>query len=200
MFTIINETSFTQIINKSEFICYLFPVKTLDEVNNFLTLTRKKHFDATHNCYAYILGVENPYYKASDDGEPSQTAGVVILDALRKNNLTNVLAIVTRYFGGIKLGSGGLIRAYSSSTSKAIEEANIIEIIKKVTLKIETDYLLINAIQKALENYELASKVFTDKIVLSYIIPLQEKDDILSKLVTITKNKLKYEIIDNHSL
>ncbi len=108
------------IINKSVFICHLIPVTSIDEVNENLQMYRKKYYDATHNCYAYILGDKMDIQKCSDDGEPSKTAGAPILDALKKSEYTNILAIVTRYFGGILLGAGGLIRAYSDSTSSCI--------------------------------------------------------------------------------
>ena len=110
------------IIDKSRFITTLYPVKNVDEVNDLLSKIRKKYYDATHNCYAYIIDNGN-IQKCSDDGEPSKTAGYPMLDVLKKNDLTNVLAITTRYFGGIKLGAGGLIRAYSSSVSTALKDA-----------------------------------------------------------------------------
>ncbi len=112
----------TIVIDKSKFITTIYPVETLDEVNLLLAAARKKYYDATHNCYAYIIDNGN-IQKCSDDGEPSKTAGYPMLDVLKKNDLTNVLAITTRYFGGIKLGAGGLIRAYSSSVSTALKDA-----------------------------------------------------------------------------
>lgn len=112
----------TIIIDKSKFITTIYPVETIEEINNILQATNKKYYDATHNCYAYIIDNGN-IQKCSDDGEPSKTAGYPMLDVLKKNNITNVLAITTRYFGGIKLGAGGLIRAYSSSVSETLKEA-----------------------------------------------------------------------------
>lgn len=113
----------TIIINKSEFITHIYRVDNIDEINLILDNTRKKYYDATHNCYAYILGDNQDIQKQSDDGEPSKTAGFPMLDVLKKNELTNVLAITTRYFGGILLGAGGLVRAYSSSVSEALKNA-----------------------------------------------------------------------------
>ena len=121
MYTINKIYQEKQEIKKSEFICTIHPVSNIDEINEILKDTRKKYYDATHNCYAYILGDKGEIVKCSDDGEPSQTAGVVILETLRKNELTNILAVVTRYCGGIKLGAGGLVRVYASSTSLAIQ-------------------------------------------------------------------------------
>lgn len=111
----------TIIIDKSKFITTLYPVDTVEEANEILAVARKKYYDATHNCYAYVIDNGN-IQKCSDDGEPSKTAGFPMLDVLKKNDLTNILAITTRYFGGIKLGAGGLIRAYSSSVSSALKD------------------------------------------------------------------------------
>ena len=96
-------------------------MNSIEEVEEKLAYVRKKHYDARHNCYAYILGDNQEIQKASDDGEPSKTAGAPMLDVLKKNNMTNILAIVTRYFGGILLGAGGLVRAYSSSVSECLK-------------------------------------------------------------------------------
>ena len=140
MNTIKEKVRTTQTINKSEFICTLIPIKDYEDSQNKLASIRKEFYDATHNCYAIIWGENGEYSKFSDDGEPSQTAGVVIHNVLKQNELTNVLAIVTRYFGGIKLGAGGLVRAYSSSTALAVKEAIITKIIKISTLEIKTNY------------------------------------------------------------
>lgn len=110
----------TIIIDKSKFITTIYPINTVEQANEILVMVRKKYYDATHNCYAYIVDHGN-IQKCSDDGEPSKTAGFPMLDVLKKNDLTDVLAITTRYFGGIKLGAGGLIRAYSSSVSSALK-------------------------------------------------------------------------------
>ena len=130
---LINETYInTIIISKSEFITRLFRVNNIDEVNKNLAETRKKHYDASHNCYAYILGDNAEIEKCSDDGEPLKTAGAPMLDALKKNNVTNILAITTRYFGGILLGAGGLVRAYSKSVSEALKLAKFYEVKEQI--------------------------------------------------------------------
>jgi uncharacterized YigZ family protein len=110
-------------IRKSKFIANLIPVRSVTDAENELALIKKKHYDATHNCYAYVVNEQNNQ-KMSDDGEPSRTAGFPILDTLLNNNLDNVLCVVTRYFGGIKLGKGGLIRAYKNATLEAIKKAS----------------------------------------------------------------------------
>lgn len=190
MYTIKDEVVYEQIINKSRFICYLFPVNNLEEVNDNLSAIKKKHYDATHNCYAYILGDGGQIAKNSDDGEPSQTAGVVIYEVLKKNNLTNVLAIVTRYFGGIKLGAGGLIRAYGSSTAKGLELAEIIKIEKYLTLTINFDYQYMNQISNLVSEYELIDKIFHEKVHLKVLVPEDNYQNLMEQLVDITKNTI----------
>ena len=115
------------VIEKSRFICTLKKVATEEEAQEFIKEIKKKYWDATHNCSAYIVGENAMAQRSSDDGEPSGTAGLPMLEVLRKNNLHNVAAVVTRYFGGVKLGAGGLVRAYTSSVASAIEEAGIAE-------------------------------------------------------------------------
>lgn len=191
MYTINKTYQEKQEIKKSEFICTLIPVSSVEDVNTNLTLIRKKYYDATHNCYAYILGEAGEIVKCSDDGEPSQTAGVVILEALRKNELTNVLAIVTRYFGGIKLGAGGLVRAYASSTSLAIQTIEKLKIEKCQSLTIEVSYQNYNLIEKYLKEYKELNKSFTDVIVITIIIPVTKTDELINKLIEVTKNDVK---------
>ena len=123
MQTIKNNTQNEIIIKNSKFICYQYKVKDLDEIYNILNNIKEEHKDATHHCYAYIL---DNIKKSSDDGEPSRTAGFPILKVLENNNLNNILAIVIRYFGGIKLGAGGLVRAYTKSVTNTLTEDNII--------------------------------------------------------------------------
>lgn len=183
---------FRQDIKKSDFICTLIPVNSIEEVNEHLKTLRKKYYDATHNCYSYIVTDKdnNSIIKASDDGEPSQTAGVVILDVLQKNELTNVLAVVTRYFGGIKLGAGGLVRAYSSSTSGAVKLATIVPIIKKTIIQIKFDYIYANEILKLFKNYNNTDSKYETNITLCYEIPINDKEFLEEKLITITKNQV----------
>ena len=190
MYTIGKTYQEKQEIKKSEFICTLVPVSSLDEVNDNLSLIRKKYYDATHNCYAYILGNKGEIVKCSDDGEPSQTAGVVILEALKKNELTNILAVVTRYFGGIKLGAGGLVRAYASSTSLAIQTIEKQKIEDCQELTIEVSYPNYNLIEKYLKEFKETNKSFESIITINLIIPLSKIDELVSKLIEVTKNDI----------
>lgn len=190
MYTINKIYQEKQEIKKSEFICTIHPVTNIDEINDILKDTRKKYYDATHNCYAYILGNEGEVVKCSDDGEPSQTAGIVILDCLRKNELTNVLAVVTRYFGGIKLGAGGLVRAYSSSTSLVLTKIEKLKIEKCIDLKLEFNYQNYNLIDRYIKEYKEKEKIFSDNIKITIIIPVDKVDLLINKLIEITKNDI----------
>ena len=124
-------------IKKSQFICNIARTETKEEAEEFITQIKKEHSSATHNCYAYVLGMDNEVMKQNDNGEPSGTAGEPILNAIQKNNLNNVLIIVTRYFGGILLGAGGLIRAYSNSAIDAINSAG--KIIKQPGMEVQVN-------------------------------------------------------------
>lgn len=139
------------IIDKSRFITNLIPVSSLDEANEALSQIRKTHYNATHNCFAYILDKQMTQ-KMSDDGEPSRTAGMPILEALKAYELDNVLCVVTRYFGGIKLGKGGLIRAYKNSTLEAIKKASVYTKALKVIYLIQVDYSLYESLQYFLKD------------------------------------------------
>lgn len=148
------EFTFTE--KKSEFIGRVFPVGDEAECIEIISTIKKKHYDATHNCYAYIIGSNMEIQRSSDDGEPSGTAGFPILEVLRKNSLTNTLIIVTRYFGGILLGSGGLIRAYSHAASEPLVMAGIVKIAPSNVYKLTCEYSYLEKLK-----YELPKKDFT---------------------------------------
>lgn len=137
MKTISGEVYSEIVVKKSKFIASVFPVATKEEAENKIKEINKKYYDAKHNCYAYV--VEN-YEKCSDDGEPSKTAGAPILDIIKKRNLQNILVIVTRYFGGILLGTGGLVKSYMEVTNNVIDKANIVNKIKGIRYKIKIEY------------------------------------------------------------
>lgn len=194
MYTIDKQYTATQIIKKSEFICNIFPIKNLDDAQNILQSIRKQYHDATHNCYAMIYGESGEYARSSDDGEPSQTAGVVILDALKKNDLTNVLAVVTRYFGGIKLGAGGLVRAYSSSVGLVCKDLVLLKLQKCANVTFTFSYSYYNYIEKYLSKFEQISKDFQANITLEYLIPSEDIDEAVKRCQEITKNQIQISI------
>lgn len=187
MYTISEDVKATQIINKSTFICYLFPVTSFEEATEKINQIRKLHYDATHNCYAMIIGNETISARSSDDGEPSKTAGIPMYEVLNKNNLTNILAIVTRYFGGIKLGAGGLIRAYSGSVALALKEAKLVKIEKKIKIQFSFNYSYVNEMNKLFINETEISKDFSTNVTYTYEI-LEEKLDFFKKEVSTQTN------------
>ena len=191
MFTIKNNES-TIIINKSKFITNIFSVDNLDEINTYLDEIRNKYKDATHHCYAYILDNTKRF---NDDNEPSGTAGMPILDCLEKNSLNHVLCIVTRYFGGIKLGAGGLVRAYSNSVSNVLSNTEKIELVDGYQVLIRFSYNKTDEINKLLESYEIINKNFNNDV--EYIVNIDSQ--IKEKLESICELEIKKEIIIKHA-
>src|SRR5690625_1889670 len=153
------------IIQKSRFIGYVRRVETEEAAQKFINEIKKQHHDATHNCSAYIIGEHNQIQKANDDGEPSGTAGIPILEVLKKQNLKDTAVVITRYFGGIKLGAGGLIRAYSSTTSKAIQTTGIVKRQLMQGISIIIDYPLLGKLENEIRQSEhiLESIDYTEK-------------------------------------
>jgi len=185
MQTIKNNTQNEIIIKNSKFICYLYKVKDINEINNILNNIKEEHKDATHHCYAYIL---DNIKKSSDDGEPGGTAGIPILKVLENNNLNYVLAIVVRYFGGIKLGAGGLVRAYTKSVTSTITEDNIVILIQGYNIDIEFNYNQVKEIDYLLKNININKKEFNTNIKYNIDIP----NDFLE---IIKNNNITYKII-----
>ncbi len=157
----------TIVIQKSIFITRIFRVDSISMVEEKLAEIRKKHYDAKHNCYAYILGDNQEIQKASDDGEPQKTAGAPMLDVLKKNNMTNILAIVTRYFGGILLGAGGLVRAYSSSVSECLKLAKLYDTKLQTKFSLITSYQGYNTLLKVIPYITLEDTSFTDQVLIT---------------------------------
>lgn len=178
------------IINKSRFITLLIKINNIDEIEKNLQEIKKTYKDATHYCYAYIIGNKE---KCSDNGEPSGTAGMPILNVLKQNDLTNILCVVIRYFGGIKLGAGGLIRAYSTSASEAVNKTNIVNLIKGYKIVIEFNYDNIKQINYLLKDIQI-KKEYGNTITYTFYIKEDSLNKIENELSKISKIKLKKEI------
>jgi uncharacterized YigZ family protein len=146
------------IIEKSRFIAQISRVETEEEAQEFIQVIKKKHWNATHNCSAYLIGENDQIQKANDDGEPSGTAGVPILEVLKKRNLKDTVVVVTRYFGGIKLGAGGLIRAYGKSTSEGLNAVGVVERRLVQIMHVKIDYTWLGKLEK-----ELRASVYSIK-------------------------------------
>lgn len=156
-------------IKKSRFIATAFRIQNETDALNFIDQIKLNHRKANHHCFAYMIGNDNYIQRASDDGEPSGTAGVPILEVLQKKDVHNVLVVVTRYFGGIKLGAGGLIRAYSNSTSKVLDEVGLVERIEQTTLVLTIDYSQYDPVTHWLSTHDLIvqNTQYAEKITIT---------------------------------
>lgn len=179
-------------IKKSRFICHAKRVYSEEEACNFITTIKKEHYKATHNCSAFIVGEHSEIKRTSDDGEPSGTAGVPMLGVLENHNLTNVCVVVTRYFGGIKLGAGGLIRAYAGSVALAVKEIGIIEIKEQAGIAIQMSYAQYQEYSNFLREHKLTEieTNFTDQIDTIIYVDKEEKENIKSALVEFFNGKV----------
>ncbi len=177
-----------QEIKKSVFIAHVKHVETEDAARDFVQEIKKKYFDATHNCSAWILGETGDKQKSNDDGEPGGTAGNPILDAIKKNELTNIAVVVTRYFGGIKLGAGGLIRAYSHTAALGIAAAEIVQMtaFKKISVTIE--YPLLAQVENFLRNKKIRveNSEYAVDVTINILLEPAEVENFLADLTELT--------------
>lgn len=180
------------VVDKSRFICHVKRVYNDQEAMEFIKEIKKIHWNATHNCSAYQVGDFNEIQKANDDGEPSGTAGVPMLEVLRKQGIKNCVVVVTRYFGGIKLGAGGLIRTYGKAVSEAIKELGLIERKTMKTMFINADYALLGTIQNRLEgtDYILNQVHYTDKISVEVLIDVEAEAEFTNWVIDMTNGKV----------
>lgn len=178
---------------KSRFIGYVCPVKTAEEAQNFITEVRSKNREATHNVPAYVLR-ENNIQRCSDDGEPSGTAGVPVLDVILKNEVKDVCVVVTRYFGGVLLGAGGLVRAYSHGSKIALDAGGIITLAPCAVLQVEADYSFYERIRVMLEDNSanIEDCIFSDNVKIIFSIRDTRVDDISQKLTELSNGKYSF--------
>ena len=179
-------------IKKSRFICHAKRVYSEEDARDFITAIKKEHYKATHNCSAFIIGERSEIKRTSDDGEPSGTAGVPMLGVLENHNLTNVCVVVTRYFGGIKLGAGGLIRAYAGSVALAVKEIGIIEIKEQAGIAIQMSYTQYQEYNNFLKEHTLMEldTNFTDQVDTMIYVDKEEKENIKAALVEFFNGKV----------
>ncbi|WP_028518763.1 YigZ family protein [Ruminococcus flavefaciens] len=193
-FTISANAKASFIEKRSEFIGYISPVRTNDEAVAFINSIKAEHRKAKHNVYAYILREDN-ISRYSDDGEPQGTAGVPVLDVLKKRGLTDVCVVVTRYFGGILLGGGGLVRAYSHAASLACDAAHIMDMCLCHRLKITADYGMYGKISYLLPNYETitVNSDFGSDVTLEILVLSEKLDALQKELVEVTNGSVNIE-------
>jgi len=188
--TVKGEATGTIYEKKSEFIGYIAHAKTEAEAQEFLAKIRKKHYDARHHCYAYIIKDEG-IIRQSDDGEPSKTAGMPILEVLRHSGLEDAIIVVTRYFGGTLLGTGGLVRAYTEGAKAALNAAEILTYKTCVDLNITVDYSLYDKITTLCQNKngKIIDTQFTDNVNITIRMLSGTQDELIKDLVVLTKGK-----------
>ena len=179
-------------IKKSRFICHSKRVYSEEEARAFITAIKKEHYKATHNCSAFIIGERSEIKRTSDDGEPSGTAGAPMLGVLENHNLTNVCVVVTRYFGGIKLGAGGLIRAYAGSVALAVKEIGIVEIKEQAGIQIQMSYAQYQEYGNFLKEHNLMELEtnFTDQVDTIIFVDKEDKEDTKSALIEFFNGKV----------
>ena len=171
-------------INKSRFLTYIKHVETEIEAQEFISSIKKKHFDARHNCSAYIIGERSEIQKSSDDGEPSGTAGAPMLEVLKKNELSDIVVVVTRYFGGIKLGAGGLIRAYGKSVTLGLDVSTIVKKSIFNCYKLDLNYDLLGSFENYLHQKEIRiqNKDYSDIVSFTLLLAQNDSENILNSV------------------
>lgn len=188
--TVEKEASDFFIEKKSKFIGYAKPVKTQEEAVDFISEIKSKHWDATHNVYAYVLR-ENNIQRYSDDGEPSGTAGVPVLDVMLKESLVDVCVVATRYFGGTLLGAGGLVRAYSHTSKIALDAAGIITMAQCSVMSAEVDYSFYDRLNILLSDFSavILDTSFSDKVCVEFSVKENIVDLLNAKLIDVSNGK-----------
>ena len=198
-FITIKENSYDEFVEKkSTFITHLVRVTSEEEARGFIQKMKKKHYDATHVCSCYVVGDNNEITRANDDGEPSGTAGAPMLDVLVKNEIKNVCATVIRYFGGTKLGTGGLVRAYGGGVINALKNAPLVERKDALEIRLELDYSLNGKIEYEIEktNFIVNNLEYTDKIIYTIYVMEEDYDSFQSWIANLTNGQFK--ILSTH--
>lgn len=186
------------IINKSKFIGYSLPINSEEEALEFIEEIKTKHRDATHNVYAYVLGEDSNIQRFNDDGEPSGTAGIPVLEVLKKEELRNVVVVVTRYFGGIKLGGGGLIRAYTRGAKIAIDAGIIVDMTLHLGLKLTLPYTLYGKVENFLINgeYKTEEVKYEENVEVYIYIIKSQINSFISDITNLTSGMVDIQNMD----
>ncbi|MGW5875148.1 YigZ family protein [Nocardiopsis terrae] len=183
-------------IRKSRFICAMARVDSEDAARAFIAARRKEHWGANHNCTAYVLGEDGAVQRSSDDGEPAGTAGVPMLEVLRHRGITDTVAVVTRYFGGTKLGAGGLIRAYGNSVSAAVEELGLLERRQLLVVDVFADYVLGGRLESDLRDSSLTVRevAYEDRVRIEVALPEADLPGFEIRLAELTGGRAVFEV------
>lgn len=193
--TIRESGSHELIIKHSRFICTVKRTETDEEAVAFIEQIKKEHWKASHNCSAYLIGESNNIQRASDDGEPSGTAGVPILEVLKKRDLKNITAVVTRYFGGTKLGAGGLIRAYGQVTNETINHIGIVEKQLQQFISLTVPYPMSGKLQNVLKGspYSIHSIDYTDEVTFDCLVPVERVEHFIKESTNWTSGQAEFK-------
>ncbi|WP_138204676.1 YigZ family protein [Haloimpatiens lingqiaonensis] len=185
---------------KSEFIGYVKRVESEEEAKEFIGDIKNMHKQATHNVYAYVIGENMGIQRYSDDGEPQGTAGIPVLEVIKKNNVSDCAVVVTRYFGGILLGAGGLVRAYSKAASMAIQKGGIVEKVKGMPIEVIIDYDMLGKLQYTCEQnaWYIEEIIYTDKVTLLFYFEIDTKEQFEKRIIDITGGKVIIEERDEN--
>ena len=191
--TIAKNTSFEMVIKKSRFICSIGRVETEEAAQDFIAQVQAANRKATHNCFAYMVGDNDQVQRESDNGEPSGTAGVPILESLQLAKLHNMVAVVTRYFGGIKLGAGGLIRAYSNVTTNAIHQAGLVQRVIQSAVDITVSYAQHDKLLYFLkeQEVEVANEEYGVAVTVTIFVDQAKSDDLIGLLTNRLNGQLQ---------
>lgn len=183
---------------KSKFIAHVFPISEEQEALSYIERLRKEYWDARHNCYAYVIGERNELQRFSDDGEPQGTAGKPILEVLLGEEIHNCLVVVTRYFGGILLGTGGLVRAYQSSTKEGLAQSLITKKYHGKKIAIQTDYNGLGKLQYIMGQMDIAmlDTIYTENVEAILLVPMWQADELLKKVTEATAGKAVWNELD----
>lgn len=194
--TVLGETAVEFEEKKSRFIASVRPVSTEEEAHEFINSLKSKYWNATHNVYAYYINVDIPVQKFSDDGEPSGTAGMPVLEAIKRFDVQNLVIVVTRYFGGIKLGAAGLVRAYGKSAALGIEAARVIKKVLCTEVRVVLEYTLWGKVQNMLQRkgYLVRNISYEQDIDISVFVPVDQLQDFSSLMKEETNGRVVIEL------
>ena len=186
------------IIKKSRFIGYAKPIDSEEDALKFIEEIKSKHRDATHNVYAYLVGENSNIQRFSDDGEPTGTAGIPVLEVIKKEDLRDLVVVVTRYFGGIKLGGGGLIRAYTKGAKIALEAARIVDMVVHRKLRIGLDYSMYGKIENYLlvNDYTVDNTRFDASINITICVENEELEEFITTITNLTSGDAEIEELE----
>lgn len=190
------------VIQKSRFLTYVSRAETEQQAQDFINNIKEKHKSANHNCSAYIIGEHDNIQKANDDGEPSGTAGVPMLEVLKKQGLQDTVVVVTRYFGGIKLGGGGLIRAYGKATTEGIDAAKVVERKLHHLMKISIDYTWLGKVENEVRNsvYPLKEINYAELVEVMVFTKADEEETFIIWMAEMTNGQAKVELVEKEFL